>query len=288
MKQHNISALLFIVMVCSALLLTAISSSYYVLAEETEVKPPLTTAEELILAGDAYCNQAQQASMFSALGLAKKCIAQYEAAVQQFPDNANALVAAMRFYFEAPGVAGGSSKKGRELLAKLDKLSAEDANTYRVFLHEKEGDSAGAMALADKLSRQPIESARNQYELARFYRDKQLLAKAKPLFEALRNKPVTPENQWYVNDSLLQLGEIILAEKEDISQSIALIEEYKTKNTDPNDQHYFWSTWSLAQAYKAKGNTDKYAQLVQQIQAEDYAKNTEFAKRFEAGIKSNK
>lgn len=288
MKKYTVSALLFIVMVCSALLLTAISSSYYVLADETEVNPPSMTAEELISLGDAYCNQAQQASMFSALGLAKKCIAQYETAVQQFPDNANALVAAMRFYFEAPGVAGGSSKKGRELLAKLDEVSAEDANTYRIFLREKEGDSAGAMALADKLSQQRLESARNHYELARFYRDKQLLAKAKPLFEALRNKPVTAENQWYVNDSLLQLGEILLAEKQDISQSIALIEEYKTKNTDPNDQHYFWSTWSLAQAYKAKGDTDKYAQLVQQIQAEDYAKNTEFAKRFEAGIKSNK
>ncbi|MFC3114675.1 tetratricopeptide repeat protein [Cellvibrio fontiphilus] len=287
MKQNNASVRLFIFMVCSALLLTAICSSYYVLADETALKPPPTSAEELILSGDAYCNQAQQASMFSALALAKKCIAQYEAAVEQFPDNADALVAAMRFYFEAPGFAGGSSKKGRELLARLDKISAEDANTYRVFLHEKEGDPAGAMALADKLSQQPFASARNHYELARFYRDKQQLAKAKPLFEALRNQPVTAANQWYVNDSLLQLGEIILAEKQDVNASIALIEEYKRKNTDPQDQHYFWSTWSLAKAYKAKGNTEKYTQLVQQIQAEDYQANAEFAKRFEAGIKSN-
>jgi hypothetical protein len=287
MKQNNASVRLFIFMVCSALLLTAICSSYYVLADETALKPPPTSAEELILSGDAYCNQAQQASMFSALALAKKCIAQYEAAVEQFPDNADALVAAMRFYFEAPGFAGGSSKKGRELLARLDKISAEDANTYRVFLHEKEGDPAGAMALADKLSQQPFASARNHYELARFYRDKQQLAKAKPLFEALRNQPVTAANQWYVNDSLLQLGEIILAEKQDVNASIALIEEYKRKNTDPQDQHYFWSTWSLAKAYKAKGDTEKYTQLVQKIQAEDYQANAEFAKRFEAGIKSN-
>lgn len=287
MKQNNASVRLFIFMVCSALLLTAICSSYYVLADETALKPPPTSAEELILSGDAYCNQAQQASMFSALALAKKCIAQYEAAVEQFPDNADALVAAMRFYFEAPGFAGGSSKKGRELLARLDKISAEDANTYRVFLHEKEGDPASAMALADKLSQQPFASARNHYELARFYRDKQQLAKAKPLFEALRNQPVTAANQWYVNDSLLQLGEIILAEKQDVNASIALIEEYKRKNTDPQDQHYFWSTWSLAKSYKAKGDTEKYTQLVQQIQAEDYQTNAEFAKRFEAGIKSN-
>ncbi|HEY0893254.1 MAG TPA: hypothetical protein VGE32_09370, partial [Cellvibrio sp.] len=211
------------------------------------------TAEEIVLAGDIYCNQAQQSSMFSALGLAKKCIAHYEAAVQQFPENTHALVSAMRFYFEAPGFAGGSSKKGDELLARLDKLSPEDANIYRVFLLEKEGKSDAAMALADKLSQQQFHSARNQYELARFYRDKKQLAHAMPLYESLRNKPATLENKWYVNDSLLQLGEILLAEKQDIQRSIELMEEYKQKNNNPHDQHYFWSSWSLAQAYRANG-----------------------------------
>ncbi|MGV8835192.1 tetratricopeptide repeat protein [Cellvibrio sp.] len=246
-----------------------------------------TGAEEIVLAGDIYCNQAQQSSMFSALGLAKKCIAHYEAAVQQFPENTHALVSAMRFYFEAPGFAGGSSKKGDELLARLDKLSPEDANIYRVFLLEKEGKSDAAMVLADKLSQQQFQSARNQYELARFYRDKKQLAHAMPLYESLRNKPATLENKWYVNDSLLQLGEILLAEKQDIRRSIELMEEYKQKNNNPHDQHYFWSSWSLAQAYKANGNNDKYAQLVKQIQTEDYKKNPEFTKRFEAGIKAH-
>jgi tetratricopeptide (TPR) repeat protein len=245
------------------------------------------SAGEIVLAGDIYCNQAQQSSMFSALDLAKKCIAQYEAAVQQFPEDTHALVSAMRFYFEAPGFAGGSSKKGEELLARLDKLSPEDANIYRVFLLEKEGKSDAAMALADKLSQQQFQSARNQYELARFYRDKKQLAHALPLYESLRNKPATLENKWYVNDSLLQLGEILLAQKQDIQRSIELMEEYKQKNNNPHDQHYFWSSWSLAQAYKANGNQDKYAQLVKHIQTEDYKKNPEFAKRFEAGIKAN-
>ncbi|MDR7091257.1 tetratricopeptide repeat protein [Cellvibrio fibrivorans] len=254
---------------------------------EAVLKLEPNTAEEIVLAGDIYCNQAQQSSMFSALGLAKKCIAHYEAAVQQFPENTHALASAMRFYFEAPGFACGSSKKGDELLARLDKLSPEDANIYRVFLLEKEGKSDAAMALADKLSQQQFQSARNQYELARFYRDKNQLAHAMPLYESLRNKPATLENKWYVNDSLLQLGEILLAEKQDIRRSIELMEEYKQKNNNPHDQHYFWSSWSLAQAYKANGNEAKYALLVKQIQTEDYAKNPEFAKRFEAGIKAN-
>jgi len=245
------------------------------------------TAEEIVLAGDIYCNQAQQSSMFSALGLAKKCIAQYDAAVKTFPDDTNAIVAAMRFYLEAPGFAGGSSKKGKALLAGLDKLSPESANTYRVFLLEKEGKKDAAIALADELSQQEFQSARNHYELARFYREKQLYAKAKPLFESLLLRPATVQDKWYVNDSLLQAGEILLAQQQNIERSIALLEEYKSKNSNPHDQHYFWSTWSLAQAYKANGNKDKYLQLVNQIQAEDYKKNTDFAKRFDAGIKTH-
>lgn len=254
---------------------------------ETALTLEPNTAEEIVLSGDIYCSQAQQSSMFSALGLAKKCIAQYDSAVKQFPGDANGLVAAMRFYLEAPGFAGGSSKKGKELLARLDKLSPEDANTYHVFLLEKEGKTDAAMALADKLSQQEFQSVQNQYELARFYRDKTLYVKAQPLFESLLSWPATPHNKWYVNDSLLQLGEILLAQKQDIQRSIELMEQYKQKNSNPHDQHYFWSTWSLAQAYKANGNDDKYAFLVKQIQAEDYKKNADFAKRFETGIKEN-
>lgn len=246
-----------------------------------------TTAEEIVLSGDIYCNQGQQSSMFSALGLAKKCIAQYEAAIKNSPEDANALLSAIRFYLEAPGVAGGSTKKGKELLERLSSVSPEHANTYQVFWLDNNDAPETAMKLADELREKPFKSAQNQYELARFYRDKKLYAKAQPLFEALASQPATPHNKWYVNDSLLQLGEILLAEKQDIQRSIELMEQYKQKNSNPHDQHYFWSTWSLAQAYKANGNESQYALLVKQIQTEDYEKNAEFAKRFEAGIKAN-
>lgn len=246
-----------------------------------------TDADEIVLSGDVYCNQAQQSALFSALKLAKKCIAQYEAAVKLDPENSNALVSAVRYYFEAPGIAGGSEKKGKELLDRLDILSPEDANTYQGFLLDNNGEPDAALKLAEELSKKKFQSARNQYELARFYRDKTLYAKAQPLFESLLSWPATPHNKWYVNDSLLQLGEILLAEKQDIQRSIELMEQYKQKNSNPHDRHYFWSTWSLAQAYKANGNEDKYTLLVKHIQAEDYKKNADFAKRFDASIKAN-
>lgn len=254
---------------------------------EAALKLEPTVVDEIVLSGDIYCNQAQQSSMFAAIGLAKKCIAQYEAAIKHSPDDANALLSAIRFYLEAPGIAGGSTKKGKEVLEQLSVASPEHANTYRVFLLDNEGKTEAAIQLADELSKKEFQSAKSQYELARFYRDKTLYAKARPLFESLLTKPITAQNKWYVNDSLLQVGEILLAENRDITRSIALLTEYKTKNTNSHDQHYFWSTWSLAQAYKVNGNQDKYALLVKQIQSEDYEKNADFAKRFEASIREN-
>lgn len=254
---------------------------------EEALKLPPTDIDEIILSGDVYCNQATQSSVFSALKLAKKCIAQYETAVRIAPDNPNALLSAARYYFEAPVIAGGSTKKGEAFLTHLSDVSPEDANIYRVFLLDTNGDTEAALKLADELRKTEISSTRNQYELARFYRDKTLYGKAAPLFESVQSQPLSAQNKWYINDSLLQLGEILLAEKRDLLKSIELIERYKERNDNPHDKHYFWSTWSLAQAYKASGNLDRYNQLVKQIQSENYKKDVDFAKRFEAGIKTN-
>ncbi|HOY22506.1 MAG TPA: hypothetical protein PK002_05095 [Cellvibrio sp.] len=243
-----------------------------------------TNAEELLLSGDAYCAQAQKSSIFTALKLAKKCIAQYDTAVSQYPDNIAALVSSVKFHLGAPSIAGGSTKKGNEFLVRLSQLSPEDADTYKVLSLEKEGRASDALALADKLAKNGFKSAENQYEVARYFKERKLYIKAKELFEPLLTWKETQKNKWFLNDSLLQLGEIFIAEGADINQGIKLIESYKKKNTNSHDVHYFWSTWSLAKGYKAIGQKDKYDVLVRNIKSEDYKKNSAFAKEFESNI----
>jgi tetratricopeptide (TPR) repeat protein len=243
-----------------------------------------TNAEELLLSGDAYCAQAQKSSIFTALKLAKKCIAQYDTVVNQYPDNIAALVSSIKFHLSAPSVAGGSTKKGNEFLVRLSQLSPEDADTYTVQSLEKEGRASDALALADKLAKNGFRSAENQYEVARYFKERKLYIKARELFEPLLIWKETQKNKWFLNDSLLQLGEIFIAEGADINQGIKLIENYKKKNTNSHDVHYFWSTWSLAKGYKAIGQKDKYDVLVRNIKSEDYKKNSAFAKEFESNI----
>lgn len=245
--------------------------------------PPLSV-EEALLAGHIYCEHGQRSSMFAALKMAKKCISYYDAAVDMAPDNIEALVSSIRFYVEAPSFAGGSTKKGGELLARLQKLSPEDADTHRIQLFEKEEKEESALALADALSKREFKSAINQYEVAHYYKNKKLHDKARPLFESLLTWTVTPENRWYIIDSFLQIGEIYIDEGLEPGKGVELIEKYKEKNNNINDAHYFWSSWSLAKGYKMIGEKDKYEQLVNQIKSENYKKNQPFAKEFEKNI----
>lgn len=245
------------------------------------IKP--NSAEEVKISGDVYCNQAQGSSIFAALKLAKKCVAQYEAALQIDANNVEALAAAARFYLSAPAIAGGSTKKGAGHLQRLQHLSPEYADTYKIHQLEQEGKTDAALKLADELSGKTFDSVINQYEVAHYFRDKKVFDKAKHLFESVSNTPIAVKTKWHIHDSLLQLGEIAIMEK-DFGTGIELIEQYQLKNKNPNDPHYFWASWSLAKAYKSVGNTEKYTLLVNKIKSEDYQKDKAFSKEFEANI----
>lgn len=238
-------------------------------------------SEEYRLAGDIYCNIGQQSSMFQALKLAKKCIASYETAIEKDSQNVKALGSATAFLYEAPGIAGGNRKKAEHYLTLLTQASPEHADTYKVNLYNRDGKSYEALTLAKSLVEKGIHGLENQYTIARFYRDSGNLTQAKPLFKSLAESQYGYDNRWYVIDSVLQVGEIYLREGKDINKSIEYIERYKAMNNNPQDTHYFWSSWSLAKAYFAGGNTQKFTELVNQIKSEKYKDNKPFLQQFE-------
>lgn len=74
--------------------------------------------------GDAYGRAAQKASLFSQMGLAKKCKASYEKAVELDGKNLDARQSLMQFYLQAPGFAGGSNEKALEQAQAIKQLDA--------------------------------------------------------------------------------------------------------------------------------------------------------------------
>lgn len=249
------------------------------------------TAEESVLAGNILCLEAQQTSIFKALGLAKKCAAAYEQASIKFPSNPYALSAAIGFYLGAPALAGGSVSKAEEKLLQLKKIAPERAVGLKASGLMTQKKEAQALALLDQLNQAELQTIFGAYTSARIYRDNKEYRKAIQALTRLHTLVLLPtapyEDHWMFRDAYLQHGELLMLEKQPLVQAIALLERYQEQSSNPNDIHYFWGLWSLAKAYQANNELEKYQQQVAQITAQDYQKNKDFAREFDAALKAN-
>ncbi len=72
--------------------------------------------------GDAYGRSAQKAGMFSKMGLAGKCRASYEKAVELDPKNIDARFSLMSYYQQAPGIVGGGLDKALAQAQEIKRL----------------------------------------------------------------------------------------------------------------------------------------------------------------------
>jgi len=66
--------------------------------------------------GDLQGARAQKASIFTKFSKAKSCKKHWERAVEICPDSVKYLEGLMAYYLQAPGIAGGSKEKARQLL----------------------------------------------------------------------------------------------------------------------------------------------------------------------------
>ncbi len=96
--------------------------------------------------GDAYGRSAQKASLFSQMGLAKKCRTSYEKAVELDPKNIDARFGLLGFYQAAPGLVGGGIDKAHAQAAEIHKLDPRRGRqaTASLYIAEKKYDLAFA------------------------------------------------------------------------------------------------------------------------------------------------
>lgn len=96
--------------------------------------------------GDALGRMAQKAPVFSKFGLAKKCLAAYQRAVELEPDNVDFRLSLFEYYRQAPGLAGGGVDKAAaqaEAVKRLDPLRGRIAFAT-LYAGEKQYDRAFA------------------------------------------------------------------------------------------------------------------------------------------------
>lgn len=141
--------------------------------------------------GRAYGQQAMTASVFKMPGLATKTKEQFVKAVGQDPQLFEARSGLTQFYLMAPGFAGGSEAKARELAADVQARQPEQAKLLRFLAAAQDKDWAGAER--ELASVKPGEDRTLQRELRNGWMrlgaelvEQKSFAKAKGVFESVQ------------------------------------------------------------------------------------------------------
>ncbi len=137
--------------------------------------------------GRGYGEKADHSNFFSGAGLAKKLRAELERAVELDPDNLEARTDLAEFYFEAPGIVGGSKDKARAQADEIARLNPAAADWVYGRIAEKNKD----LAEAEREFRAAVDAshggARAWLNLAGFYRRTQRLNEMDDALRRLEN-----------------------------------------------------------------------------------------------------
>jgi tetratricopeptide (TPR) repeat protein len=116
------------------------------------------TSRNYVFLGDGYGMRIAQAPVFSKPGLAKKCRAAYEKAIELEPKSAGARLAMIRYLRVAPGIAGGGAGKAWAAAVELEKIDPLMSKNVRagLLIDDRKYDDAHAL-LAEILRGHPAD-----------------------------------------------------------------------------------------------------------------------------------
>ncbi|WNO61860.1 hypothetical protein [Rheinheimera sp. MMS21-TC3] len=210
----------------------------------------------------ASCNKATSASMFSALGYAKRCKKAYETALKLAPEHPRSYIALASYLAQAPSIAGGDKDAA---LALANQLKAID-KLQGLLLEIKIIDFADTTDFEQFLEQAvELKSRPEPY----FYRAQQLAAKqdytaAISLFaQAIQQPAVDDAASQLILESRYQLARNAILAKTKITEAIAMLLQFIAESTE--EERREWAQFRLAQLYALNGDKELAHTIVQAL-----------------------
>jgi putative CocE/NonD family hydrolase len=197
--------------------------------------------------GRAYLAKLQEASMFQKLGLSKKVRASYHRAIELDPDNLMARSSLAGFYFNAPGVAGGSETKGLEQVEEIKKRDPQRAHMLLAGVYAGKNETDKARAEYAALIKLDPTSSDAYYLLGLQCQVAKDWDAAFDAFEAGVKVDDDPR-------SLYQIGRTGVFSGEKLDRAQQALEEYITLEPDPEKlPSVAHARWRLGMIYEKLG-----------------------------------
>ena len=170
--------------------------------------------------GGLYCEKAQRAGVLSKLSWAGKCRGTFERARSLDPRHLGVHTSLIRYYVQAPGVAGGGLDKAEAEASRMVALDPVAGEISRGFIARHRKQLAEAERHYRKAAELDLTGRRGDAELASFLAGEKRWAEARAVFEARLSKDAADTYAAYMLARLMQ------SQGTDLARAIELFDRY--------------------------------------------------------------
>ncbi len=210
------------------------------------------------------CNLASNASMFSAMGYAKRCKKAYEAALELAPKNPRSYIALGSFYAQAPGIVGGDVEKASGLAQQLKQIDPLQGALLTLKVSDLKDDAVFSALLAqdELLTRRPETYLLRGVAFSRIDEH----AKALALFEQAVTMPAADEDAAdAIAQAQYQIGRTAVKGEMEFEKGIAALQQFITQNGTADNID--WAKLRLGQLYMLQQQPEKAREIFQPLMA---------------------
>jgi tetratricopeptide (TPR) repeat protein len=170
--------------------------------------------------GGLFCEKAQQANVFTKLSWAGKCRDTFERARGLDPRHLGVHMSLVRYYVQAPGVAGGGLDKAEAEATRMAALDPVAGEVSRGFIARSRKQTAEAERHYRKAAALDSTGRRGDLELASFLAGEQRWPEARAVFETRLAKNAGDTYAAYMLARLMQ------SQGTDLPRAIELFDRY--------------------------------------------------------------
>lgn len=197
--------------------------------------------------GRAYGEKADHVSLLSAYGLARRCVLEFETAVQLDKTNQAALSDLGEFYTEAPAIVGGGADKARAIAATLLKLDVPRHHMLLARIAEREHDYATTEREIHAAIKASADPAEHWFDLASFYRRH---ARWDEMIEAIHQGQAVDFTH---GPALLDAAQTLRRSGRDLDLAAALVRKYLSGGRLSEASPAFRAHWLLGDLLDMRG-----------------------------------
>lgn len=204
--------------------------------------------------GEAYLYKLEEGNMFEKVRYAGKVKERYAKAVELDPKNTLAREALATYYYQAPGIAGGSISEAKKHANII--IGQEPARGYglmaSIYVYDDELD----LAEQELMKWMKVEPAKEKvyYQMGRMYQDAEKYDKAFTAFE----KSIHTNGNY--GPSYYQYARTGVFAEMNTGKAIGYMQKYLTMEPLPDEPDWSSAQWRLGMLYEIEGNQGKARQ----------------------------